>query len=256
MLNRETRRKLDLLSLLIKKEVTLKHKRTVLGILWSLINPLLMTAVLFFAFKIIMRFGMDDYTFFLLSALFPWTWFSSSISMSGRTLIGNVNLIKRVNFPRHFLVIATVMGQFVNFIFCIPILVGFAYFYKKSPGINWLIGIPILILIQSMLTIGLSLVISMVNAYFRDMEYLIGVLLNMLWWLTPILYPLETIPETYRVYFSFNPLAYLIASWRDLFMSNTIDWGRMGLSFSTSLVFLSVGIILFQRLGKRLDEVL
>ena len=92
---REFTRNRDLLWLLTKKEITLKHKRTALGILWSLLNPILLALVLFVAFKIFMRIKMENYTFFLLSALFPWNWFSASITMSTGTLISNVSLIKK-----------------------------------------------------------------------------------------------------------------------------------------------------------------
>src|SRR5208337_2614235 len=117
--------------------------------------------------------------------LFPWNWFSASVTMSTGALIGNVNLIKRIRFPRHFLVLSTVLGQFVNFIFALPIVVGFSYFYGEGPGMNWLITLPILIVIQFIVTIGICLLISMVNAYFRDMEYIVGVVISLLFWMTP-----------------------------------------------------------------------
>jgi lipopolysaccharide transport system permease protein len=254
--NKEFKRKKDLLWLLTKKEVTLKYKRTFLGIIWSLLNPILLAAVLFIAFKIFMRIQMENYTFFLLSALFPWNWFSASVTISTGTLIGNVNLIKRILFPRHFLVIAAILGQFVNLIFAIPIIVGFSCFYGNGPGINWLIVVPILIFIQFIVTTGICLMISMVNAYFRDMEYIIGVVINLLFWMTPIIYPLNIIPEAYRRCLLLNPLTYLITAWRDIFMSNSTDWGNIGISFGSSLIFFFFGIIVFQKLGKRLDEVI
>jgi len=256
LINREFTRKRDLLWLLTKKEITLKYKRTVLGIFWSLLNPILLTIVLFIAFKIFMRIQMENYTFFLLSALFPWNWFSASITMSTGALIGNVNLIKKIRFPRHFLILSTILGQFVNFIFALPIIIGFSYFYGKGPGINWFLSIPILIAIQFTVTIGTCLVISMVNAYFRDMEYIIGVVVSMLFWMTPIIYPLDIVPETYRIFLILNPLTYLITAWRDIFMSNAIDWGNIGISFGSSLIFFVLGVFVFQRLGKRLDEVI
>ena len=83
-----------------------------------------------------MRIQMENYTFFLLAALFPWNLFSASITMSTGALIGNVNLIKKIRFPRHFLIIFTILGQFVNFIFALPIIIGFSYFYGKGPGIK------------------------------------------------------------------------------------------------------------------------
>lgn len=257
LFDHEFRRKTDLLWLLTKKEVTLKYKRTFLGILWSLLNPVLLAIVLFIAFKVFMRIKMvENYTFFFLSALFPWNWFSASVTMSTGALVWNVNLIKRIRFPRHFLVLATILGQFVNFMFALPIVVCFSYFYSDGPGMSWLVIIPILIVIQSIATIGICLMVSMVNAYFRDMEYIVGVVITLLFWMTPIIYPLKMVPEAYRVYLAINPLTYLITAWRDLFMSNFIEWGSIGISFGSSLVFVLLGIIVFKRLGKRLDEVL
>lgn len=254
--NKEFIRKRDLLWLLTKKEITLKYKRTFLGILWSLLNPIVLAIVLFIAFKIFLRIQMENYTFFFLSALFPWNWFSASVIISTGTLIGNVNLIKRIRFPRHFLVISTILAQLVNLLFAIPILVGFSYYYGKGPSINWIISIPLLIIIQFIVTIGICLAISMVNAYFRDMEYIVGIVVTLLFWLTPIIFPLNIVPEGYRIYLIINPLTYLITAWRDIFMSNLIDWGNISISFGCSLVFLFLGIFVFQRLGKRLDEVI
>lgn len=250
------RRQLDLLLLLTKKEITLKYKRTSLGIFWSLLNPILLSLVLFVAFKIFMKIQMENYIFFFLSALFPWNWFSASVTISTVTLIGNVNLIKRIRFPRHFLIIATVLAQFVNLLFSLPIIIGLAYFYGKGPSINWFIAVPLLIVLQFVVTIGICLAISMVNAYFRDMEYIIGVAVSMLFWMTPIIYPLNLVPEKYRIYLILNPFTYLIAAWRDVFMSNKIDWSNLGISFGSSMVFFLMGILVFQSLGRRLDEVI
>jgi len=253
---REFRRNRDLLWLLTKKEITLKYKRTVLGIFWSLLNPILLAIVLFIAFKVFMRIRMENYTFFFLSALFPWNWFSASVTLSTGTLIGNVSLIKKIRFPRHFLVLATILAQLVNLIFALPIIVGFSFVYGKGPGMSWFLTVPILIAIQFIVTIGICLVISMVNAYFRDMEYIIGMVISLLFWMTPIVYPLEMVPEAYRFYLAINPLTYLITAWRDLFMSNHIDWGSIGISFGSSLIFVFLGIFVFQKLGKRLGEVI
>ena len=254
--NHKFRRDRDLLWLLTKKEITLKYKRTALGVLWSLLNPVLLALVLFIAFKIFMRIQMENYTFFLLAALFPWNWFSVSIILSTGTLIGNVNLINKVIFPRHLLIIATVLAQLFNLLFAMPIIVGFSYYYGKGPGINWLLIIPILITIQFTVTIGICLMVSVINAYFGDMEYIIGAIITILFWVTPIVYPLDMVPEAYRIYLILNPLTYLITAWRDIFMSNLINWANIMVSFGASLPFFLLGIFLFRRLGKNLDEVI
>ncbi len=253
---RELTRNRDLLWLLTKKEITLKYKRTALGVLWSLLNPILLALVLLVSFKIFMRIKIENYTFFLLSALFPWNWFSASITLSAGTLISNVSLMRKVRFPRHFLVLATILAQLVNLIFALPIIIVLSYFYGNGPGINWLFAVPILIVIQFMVTTGLCFGISMINAYFRDMEYIIGIVVSMLFWITPIIYPLNMVPEAYRVYLILNPLTYLITAWREIFFSNSITWSSIGISFASALLFFLLGFFVFQKLGRRLDEVI
>lgn len=255
-MNRDVRRKVDLLWLLTEKEITLRYKRTSLGILWSLLNPILFALVLSIAFKVFMRFGTENYTFFLLSALFPWTWFATSVTISTGTLINNIGLIKKVLFPRYLLILAMALGQLIHFLFAIPILVGLAYVHGIGPGIEWFIGIPLLIVIQLMIIVGISLALSMANAFFRDLEYIIMVLLNLLFWMTPVIYPLDTVPEIYRSYLMVNPLLYVITAWRSLLMSNSLEWPSIGASFVASLVFLLLGLLVFQRLNKTLDEIL
>lgn len=254
--SKEFKRKKDLLLLLTKKEITLKYKRTILGIIWSLLNPILFSIVLIIAFKIFLRIQMENYAFFFLSALFPWNWFSASVTISTGTLIGNVNLLKRIRFPRHFLIIAAVLAQLVNFIFALPILVALSWYYGQGPSINWIVSIPILIIIQLAVTIGMCLIISMVNAYFRDMEYIVGIAINLLFWITPIIFPLNAIPEKYRNYLIFNPLTYLINAWRDIFMTNLLNWNNISIAFGTAVLVLFLGILIFRGLGKRLDEVI
>lgn len=254
--HRSLRGKLDLLWLLTKKEITLKYKRTILGIFWSLLNPILLSLVLYLAFKIFLKIQMENYLFFFLSALFPWNWFSASTTMATITLINNVNLIKKIRFPKHFLILAVVLAQFINLLFSLPIIVGLAWFHGKGIGISWLVGIPILIVIHFTVTMGICFLTSIINAYFRDMEYLVGVAVSMLFWMTPIIYPLEMVPEAYRIYLALNPLTYLVTSWRDIFMLNTINWVNMSISLVTSLFFFFLGIFIFQKLGRKLDEVL
>jgi lipopolysaccharide transport system permease protein len=249
-------RTLDLLWLLTQKEVTLRYKRTTLGILWSLLNPLLLALVYYFAFKVIIRFRVDNYAFFLLSALFAWTWFAASVNMSTGSLVGNASLIKKVNFPRHLLVFATVAGQLANFLFTIPIIFGLAYLQGPTPSLVWLLGIPVLIVAQLLLTGGIGLALSMLNAYFRDLQYTVNFLVHLLFWLTPIIYPAELIPDRYRFLFQINPVALIITAWRDLFLNHVIDWTNVGLAYLISLSVLALGILTFRVLGKKLDEFL
>lgn len=255
-MNKKTRQQLDLLKLLIKKEITLRYKRTYLGFLWSLLIPLLTGLVLFIAFNVFMRFEIENFALFILAALFPWTWFSASVIMSTNALVGNASLIKKVIFPKHFLLLAIVIAQLINFIFSLPILLGLVYYYGSAPTLSWLIGIPVLVGVQFIVIYGLSLIVSMANAFFRDLEYIVTVLIGLLFWMTPIIYPIEAVPEKYRVLLIMNPVTYLIQSWRDLFFYNTINLHNISISAATAAVFLLAGLLIFKKLDRKLDEVL
>ena len=254
--NRELQRKFDLLALLTHKEFALKYKRTTLGILWSLLNPLLTALVFFVAFKIFMRFKMENYTYFLLTALFPWSWFSSSVIISARSLVDNVTLIKKMIFPRHYLIASVILAQMVHLLFAIPILLVLSTFNGVAPSIFWLLGVPIALAIQFAFSFGVSLIIAITNTYFRDIEYLVGVSMNLVFWMTPITYPLSTIPERYRNLAYLNPLTSLMNLWRSIFLQNAIEPRDLAISCAMGICFLIAGFAIFRKLEKRLDEVL
>jgi len=255
-MNKKSRQQIDLLKLLVKKEITLRYRRTYLGFLWSLLNPLLTGLVLFIAFSVFMRFEMENFALFLLAALFPWTWFSASVTMSTNTLTGNVSLIKKVIFPKHFLLLATITAQLVNFIFSLPVLIALAYYYGSAPSLNWLIGIPVLVVVQFAIIYGLALLLSIANAFFRDLEYIVTVVIGLLFWMTPIIYPLKAVPEEYRVFLVMNPVTYLMQAWRDLFFYNMLNWHNIFISMITAAVVLLAGLLIFKKLERKLDEVL
>jgi lipopolysaccharide transport system permease protein len=247
----------DLLWLLTRKETTLQYKRTILGIFWSLLNPLLLAVVLYIAFVGVLRIQKKDFPLFLLTALFPWTWFSNSVSASAVSLIANINLIKKFPFPKHFLLAAGILSQGIHFLLSLLVIILLVYSYGKTAGVIWLLGIPVLLIIQYILTMGVALAVSVISVYFVDFQFIVAFLLNLFFWLTPILYQLDTIPERYRfLSLYFNPLSPLMCSWRELFMSNTIHWVWIADAFLGSLVIFFLGLLIFRRLNRRLDEVL
>lgn len=253
----QLQRKIDLLWTLTRKEIILQYKRTSLGILWSLLNPLLLALVFYLAFNIILGVQIPNFPLFILSALFPWTWFSTSVSASTVSLISNKSLIKKFPFPKHYLLIASVLSQGIHFVFSLPIIVILVYIYGKHVDIIWLIGVPILLVIQFIMTIGLSLAVSVINVYFMDFQFVVSFLLQVLFWITPIVYKFDNIPEIYRTLFLYlNPLASLMSSWRELFMSNKIYWNWIGIALGGAIIIFILGIVIFRRLSKRIDEVI
>jgi len=253
----QLQRKIDLLWILTRKEIILQYKRTSLGIFWSLLNPLLLAFVFYIAFNIILGVQIQNFPLFILSALFPWTWFSTSVSASTVSLISNKSLVKKFLFPKHYLLMASVLSQGIHFVFSLPIIIILVYIYGKHVDIIWLIGIPVLLIIQFIITIGLSLAVSVINVYFMDFQFIVAFLLQVLFWITPIVYKFDNIPEIYRILFLYvNPLTPLMSSWRELFMSNTIYWNWVGIALLGSIVILFLGLLVFRRLSKRIDEVI
>ena len=251
------RRNIDLLWLLTRKETTLQYKRTFLGIFWSLLNPLLLALIFYVAFVVVLRIEKKDFPLFLLAALFPWTWFSSSINASTVSLVANKSLIKKFPFPKHFLLTAGVLSQGVHFLFSLPIIIFLVYSYGKTAHAIWLLGIPLLLSIQFLMTVGVSLAVSVINVYFMDFQFIVAFLLNLFFWVTPIIYQLDTIPAAYRPLSLYaNPLTPLMSSWRELFLSNKIHWNWIAAAFLSSLVVFFAGLAIFRRLNRRLDEVI
>ena len=247
----------DLIWLLTKKETTLQYKRTSLGIFWSLLNPLLLALVLYIAFICVLKIPKKDFPLFLLTALFPWTWFSNSVTASSVSLIANTSLIKKFPFPKHFLLAAGILSQGVHFLLSLLVILFLVYYYGRTAGAIWLLGIPILLMLQYILTMGVALAVSVISVYFVDFQFIVAFILNLFFWITPIIYQLDTIPEGYRfLSLYFNPLSPLVCSWRELFMSNTIHWVWVADALLSSLIIFFAGLLIFRRLNRRLDEVL
>ena len=252
----EINRYYDIIFVLTQKELRTRYKNLGLGYLWSLANPLAYSAVYYFVFKFVMKVKVDCFPLFLISALFPWQWFSNSVGVAWITYLGNAPLIKKVNFPRNLLPFVVSIQDMLHFLASVPIIFLFMGIYGK-PFSWWLIpGIPALALIQFAYTYSIGLAISSVNLFFRDLEKLIGVLMTFLFYLTPIVYSTDMVPEEYRAYTVLNPVAPLMMSWRLLFFEGRLDAGLIGMSLGYASVFLILSHLIYRKLVWRFAEVL
>jgi len=246
----------DLIYVLVEKEVKVRYKNSFLGYVWSLLNPLLMALVFYFAFKVVMKVPIENYNFFLITGLFAWQWFSNSVSASTTVLLGNANLIKKVNFPRYFIPLATVLNDLVHFLLTIPVIATFGLFFGVKPSISWLWGIPLWILAQFLITYGLALFLSSANLFFRDLERLISIFLMVMFYITPVFYGLDLVPERIRNWILLNPMTGMTLGWRELFMKGNFDFiFYFSYLIYSSLIFL-LGFKIFKKLSWRFAEVL
>lgn len=246
----------DLILVLTQKEIKVKYKNSILGYLWSVLHPLSMALVFYFAFKFVMKIPIENFTLYLITGLFPWQWFSNSVASSCMSLLGNASLIKKVNFPRYFVPLSNVLNDAFHFVVSLPIIFAFVVYYKIKLTLSWIYGIPLLLISQFLVTYGFSLMFSSVNLFFRDLERLVTIGLNIIFYLTPIVYTSELIPGEYKKYLLLNPLYSIIEGWHKLFMTGIFDFNLYFVSLVYGLLIFIVGFYIFKKLSYRFAEVL
>jgi len=246
----------ELLYLLVQKELKVRYKSSVLGYLWALANPFAFAFIYYIAFKIIMRVQMPNYSIFLLTAMFPWLWLSNSLIQATASYRNNASLVKKVNMNRAVLPLSNVMHEMVHFFFAIPILLLFIWFAGDGFFMSWIWQIPLMILLQLIFVYPLALILAISNVFIHDVEYLIGILLSMLFFLTPIVYPLSMVPERYLPYFENSPLALLIENWRGVFLNGYVNASNYLLVLGISLLMWGVAVLLYHKKAPKLGELL
>ena len=245
----------ELLKTSISKDIRGKYKNSILGVMWSFLNPLLQIAVYALVFPLLMRGGgIENYTVFICCGLIPWTFFSTAISRTSFTIIENGNIVKKVYFPREILPISVVTSEAVNFIISTIIIIVFVLGY--GVGISkYIIFYPIVLLIQYFLLIGISFIVSSVTVYFRDLQHFIGIALQLLFYATPIVYSIQTIPEQYRWILKINPMTYIIEGYRDIFYNQCMpDMKMLGIVLAIGIATWIIGYIIFNKLQKKFAE--
>lgn len=238
----------ELLYLLTQRELKLRYQDTALGFLWSLIKPLLLGAVLYVALKQFVRIDVEDYHLVLLSGLFPWIWFQSSVLIATGSFTMNGGLIKKMRFPRFVLPFSTILNNGIHFLITIPIMIFMLLISDKAPGPIWIVAVPLLTLLQMALLMGVVLIAASVDVFFRDLEHLMEVFLNLLFYVTPIIYPLSFVPDEYQPLLRINPLTSLIESWRELFLNNSLPITDLWPTLLWTAGLLAVGTVVFRRL--------
>ena len=244
----------ELLKTNVKKDIRGKYKGSFLGILWSFINPLLQVLVYALVFPYIMKVETENYLIFLICGIIPWTWFVTSISQGTTSITNNSNLIKKVYFPREILPISVVTSGLVNFLIsCIIILI---FVLLGGLAISWhLIFLPLIVIIQYLFTLALIFVLSAINVYVKDVEYIVSFIINMLFYATPILYTTEMFSGPILWIFRLNPLAHLINAYRDVFYVHHIpNLVNLGILLGVSILLVVICYIIFKKLEKRFAE--
>ena len=233
----------DLLRELVARDMKLRYKRSVLGIVWSLLNPLLQLLILYFVFGVLLSLKIPHYASFLFTGVLVWNWFSSSLLFATGAIVDNRELIKRPGFPIAILPTVTVTSHLIHFLIAIPALL-ICVVLDVGQVTTALVALPLVIALQFILTLSLAYLVATFHVAFRDTQYLLSVLLQLLFFLTPIFYALSFIPEKYRPLLTLNPMVHLLNAYRVILING--EWPD-----SLSLVVLALGSILLLVVGYR-----
>ena len=240
---------------LVRRDLKGRYKGSVLGFLWTFLNPLLQLCVYTFVFSIIMRNNIKDYYLHLFVALVPWIFFSTSISGGAGCIWSQQDMVKKIYFPREVLPIAFVSSQFVNMFY--SFLVVFAVLLISGKGINIIavLYLPVIMAIEYSLALGMALIVSALTVYLRDLEYLLGIV-TMAWqFLTPVMYSLADVPTQIVPAFLCNPMSSIIIEYRDiLYYKQAPKAETLIQAFLFGIALLVIGWSVFGKLKRRFAE--
>lgn len=244
----------ELLKSNVKKEIRGKYKGSFLGVLWSFINPLLTVLVYAIVFPYILRVKQDNYLIFLIVGVIPWNFFVTVIQQGTTTIMANQNIIKKVFFPREILPISVAVSALINFfISCIIVA---AFVIGSGLGIHhYIILLPVVALIQFMLSLGIIFILSAVNVYVRDTEYIVNFFVTMLFYATPVLYSLSMFKGQFSNILKLNPMGHIIEAYRSiLYYKQWPDFTSLGVVAIFSFIVMIIGYMIFRKLEKGFAE--
>ena len=201
---------------LVVRELKARYRGSMLGFMWSFLNPLLLISVYTLVFSVYLRFNMENYVVHLMCGLLPWLWFSSSLLEASGSILAGGNLIKKILFPAEVLPLVVVMTNAINFLFSLPILLLFVILFKIPIGAS-ILALPLVMLIQFVFSAGLAFMFSALCVHYRDIQHLLGNFLTLWFFATPIIYPLKQIPEKFQFTVHLNPVAPLVFAYQDIF---------------------------------------
>lgn len=245
---REIIRYRDLLWIWTRRELKIRYKQSFLGAAWAILQPLSMALIFTVVFSVLVKLPTDDipYPLFSYTALLPWTFFTTAITLGAPSLVNNMNLVTKIYFPREILPLSVVGASLVDFAVASIVFVGMLLLYYWPLRITVLL-VPLILLVQILLTLGIVFFAAAINVFYRDVRFVIPLALQLWLYATPIVYPLSSVPEWVRPYYMLNPMAVLIDSYRRLLLLGQMpDWPHLAEGSAIALAIFLGGYLYFK----------
>lgn len=237
----------ELLYFLAWRDVKVRYKQAALGAAWAIIQPLFTMIIFTLFFGRLAGVPSDGipYPLFSFCALVPWTYFSSTLSQAGNSLVSNAPLVTKVYFPRALLPAASVLGGLVDFLIGSVFLIMMMIYYRVKPGWSLLLA-PFFVLLMVLLAFSISMLLAAMNVRYRDVKYALPFIIQIWLFITPIIYPVTFLPAKLKHFLALNPMAGIIEGFRACLLSTHMDWGLVRVSIAVTLTLFIAGAIYFR----------
>ena len=239
----------DLLYFLVWRDIKVRYAQSVLGVGWAVIQPVFLMIVFTLVFGRLARLDSDGapYAIFSYVALVPWTYFSNALTDSTTSLVQNSALITKVYFPRIILPLSSILSKLIDFTIALGLVIGLLVWYKTVPNVGVAV-IPLLVILMILTAAGLGIWMASLAIQYRDIKYALTFIIQMLMFASPVVYPLNMVPERYQILYSLNPMVGVIEGFRSAFLAtNPMPWNLIGIGFCVAIALLVAGTFYFRR---------
>ncbi len=249
----------ELVYFLTWRDIKVRYKQSVLGILWAILKPFMAMVVFTIFFGNFAKIPSDGlpYPIFSYAATLPWELFAAALGVASRSMVSNSNMVSKIYFPRLIIPLASVMSSVIDFFIGFTILIGMMIFYKITPTIA-ILWLPLLILLALVTALGVGFWTSALMVRYRDVGYIMPFVANLWMYLTPVVYPSSMIPEKWRLVFALNPMTGVVEGFRFALLGTTqsVSWGMILVSSVIAVLVLISGMFYFRRMEKQFADMI
>jgi len=247
----------ELFYVLVERDIKVRYKQTVLGVVWAVLQPLVTMIIFTVIFGGLAKIPSDGYPYaiFVFAALLPWTFFANAVSTSSLSLVNAANMVSKVYFPRIIIPLSSIGGGLIDLFISMFVLIGLMVWY----GVGWsanLFAIPVLLLVVIFTALGVGTLLSALTVAYRDFRFVVPFLVQIWMYATPVVYPASLVPERWQWVMFLNPMAGVIEAFRSAFLGRPFDFSAIGISFCVAVVFFLWGVAYFERVERRFADII
>jgi lipopolysaccharide transport system permease protein len=247
----------ELLAFLAWRDIKIRYRQTAIGVLWAVLQPLLGMLVFTVIFNRMAAVRSDGppYPLFVYAGLVPWTFFANSVSLSSNSLVGNQQLVSKIYFPRIFIPLASIGAMLLDLLISLALLAVLMLRYHWHVSVQ-LMSLPLFVLGSFLAASGVGLTLSSLNVVFRDVKYIVPFFIQIGLFITPVIYPLQYVPQRWQMLVGLNPMAGMVLGFRYALLGSELPWTLASISSGVSLCLFIIGLLIFRQVERFFADVI